>query len=175
MVVVQLMLVFIGMWINCTTTRKLTILRICPTLVNPNHPSYLLYPTDEGVDNLLARDPGGNCIKIGLPGKSILRDYFQENMTSRRPFLLQRISFPGRPIFIQFVPALLEHVDQVRRCWGQYLPLEFILGQWWQPRVRKISVDYLDVARAVVLNEISKKRARPLFTGLGRINFNLWL
>ena len=36
--------------------------------------------------------------KIGLPGKSILGDYFQENMTSRRPFLLPRISFPGRPI-----------------------------------------------------------------------------
>ena len=29
--------------------------------------------------------------KIGLPGKSILRDYFQDNMTSQRPFLLQRI------------------------------------------------------------------------------------
>ena len=99
------MLFFIGMWINCTTTIKLTILRICPTLVNPNHPSYLLYPTDEGVDNLLARDPGGNCIKIGLTGKSILRDYFQENMTSRRPFLLLRIRFPGRPVFIQFVPG----------------------------------------------------------------------
>ena len=27
--------------------------------------------------------PGGNCIKIGLPGKLILRDYFQENRTSR--------------------------------------------------------------------------------------------
>ena len=49
--------------------------------------------------------PGGNCIKIGLPGKSILRDYFQENRTSRRPFLLQRISFPGRPIFIQLPPV----------------------------------------------------------------------
>ena len=38
--------------------------------------------------------PGGNCIKIGLPGKSILKAYFQENRT----FLLLRISFPGRPI-----------------------------------------------------------------------------
>ena len=28
---------------------------------------------------------GTNCIKIGLPGKSILRDYCQENRTSRRP------------------------------------------------------------------------------------------
>ena len=61
--------------------------------------------------------PGGNCIKIGLPGKSILRDYFQENMTSRRPFLLLRISFPGRPIFIQFVPAAEDarQADRVAR------------------------------------------------------------
>ena len=43
--------------------------------------------------------------KIGLPGKLILGDYFQENMTSRRPFLLLRISFLGRPIVIQFIPA----------------------------------------------------------------------
>ena len=50
---------------------------------------------------------GCNCIKICLPGKLILRDYFQENRTSRRPFLLVRISFPGRPIFIQLVPAHL--------------------------------------------------------------------
>ena len=42
--------------------------------------------------------------KICLPGKSILRDYFQENMTSRRPFLLLRISLPGRHIFIQLPP-----------------------------------------------------------------------
>ena len=55
--------------------------------------------------------PGGNCIKIGLPGKSILRDYYQENRISGRPFLLLRISFPGRPIFIQFVPGL-ERVDR---------------------------------------------------------------
>ena len=41
-----------------------------------------------------ASDSGGNCIEIGLPGKSILRDYFQENKTSQRPFLLLRISFP---------------------------------------------------------------------------------
>ena len=43
--------------------------------------------------------------KKGLPGKSILGDYLQENMTSRRPFLLLRISFPGRPIFIQLPPG----------------------------------------------------------------------
>ena len=50
--------------------------------------------------------PGTNCIKIGLPGKSILGDYFQENRTSRRPFLLLRISFPGRPISIQLPPGM---------------------------------------------------------------------
>ena len=55
---------------------------------------------------LLPQLPGGSCIKIGLPGKSILEDYFQENRTSRRPYLLLRISFPGRPIFIQFIPGL---------------------------------------------------------------------
>ena len=47
---------------------------------------------------LLLLDAEVNCIKIGLPGKSILRDYFQENRTSRRPFLVLRISFPRRPI-----------------------------------------------------------------------------
>ena len=31
---------------------------------------------------------GTNCIKLGLPGKLILRDYFQANRTSQRPFLL---------------------------------------------------------------------------------------
>ena len=34
--------------------------------------------------------PGTNSIKIGLPGKWILGDYFQENMTSRRPFHTSR-------------------------------------------------------------------------------------
>ena len=29
------------------------------------------------------REPGGNCITRGLPGKSILRDDFVENRTSR--------------------------------------------------------------------------------------------
>ena len=36
---------------------------------------------------LVRRVPGGNCIKIGLHGKLILGDYYQENGTSRRPFL----------------------------------------------------------------------------------------
>ena len=39
------------------------------------------------------------------PGKMILRDYFQENMTSRRTFLLLRMSFSRRPILIQLPPA----------------------------------------------------------------------
>ena len=49
--------------------------------------------------------PGKNCIKIDLSGKSILVEYFQEIRTSRRPFLLLRISFPARPIFIQLPPG----------------------------------------------------------------------
>ena len=49
---------------------------------------------------------GSNCIKIGLPVKSILRDYFQENRTSGRPFLLLRISVQGSAIFIQLIPVL---------------------------------------------------------------------
>ena len=48
---------------------------------------------------------GGNCLKICLPGKSILIYYFQENRTSRRPFLLLIISFPWRPILIQLIPG----------------------------------------------------------------------
>ena len=39
-------------------------------------------------EGVVHREPGGNCIKIGLPGKSILGDYFRENRTSRRHFLL---------------------------------------------------------------------------------------
>ena len=34
-------------------------------------------------EGVVHREPGGNCIKIGLTGKSILRHYFQENRTSR--------------------------------------------------------------------------------------------
>ena len=63
---------------------------------------------------------------IGTP---ILGDYFQENRTSWRPFLLLRISFPGRPIFIQLVPgnwwwgapAQSPLIPRRRRCpsWGR--------------------------------------------------------
>ena len=61
----------------------------------------------------LLLDPGANCTKLDLLGKSILGDYFKESRTSKRPFLLLRISFPGRPIFIQFVPgfALKEYEE----------------------------------------------------------------
>ena len=38
----------------------------------------LLEPLREETAELV-EGPGGNCIKIGLPGKSILRDYFQED------------------------------------------------------------------------------------------------
>ena len=50
---------------------------------------------DPNVGNSETRD---QLYKIGLPGKSILGDYFQEKRTSQRPFLALRISFPGRPI-----------------------------------------------------------------------------
>ena len=35
----------------------------------------------------------------------ILGDCFQEKRTSGRPFLLLRMSFPQRPIFMQLVPG----------------------------------------------------------------------
>ena len=38
-------------------------------------------------------------------GRSLLGDYYQENGTSQRPFLLLRIDFPGRPNFIQLPPG----------------------------------------------------------------------
>ena len=71
---------------------------------SPRHEEEYDADPDAGEDDAA---PGGNCIKIGLPGKSILRYYFQENRTVWRPFLLLRISFPRRPIFIQFVPDCL--------------------------------------------------------------------
>ena len=55
-----------------------------------------------------------NCIKLCLPGKSILGDYYQENRTSRRPFLLLRISFPGSPIFIQLPSRALYSANDVK-------------------------------------------------------------
>ena len=58
------------------------------------------------------RTSGDNCIKIGPPGKSILRDYFQENRSTRRPFLLLRISFPRSPIVYTirpWAPVALSH------------------------------------------------------------------
>ena len=90
--------------------------------------------------------------KIGLPGKSILGDYFQENRTSRRPFLLLRISFPGRPILIQLVP------DRRRRGrpWSRLPPLGWRRGgrartrrsrrtpwgviQWWRPLIKQLDI-----------------------------------
>ena len=90
---------------------------------------------DRHLDRLLGRlvakerplelqEPGGNCIKIGPTGKLILRDYFLENRSSGRPFLLLRVSFPGRPIFIQFVPG--------GNCIKIGLPGKLILGDNFQ-------------------------------------------
>ena len=69
----------------------------------------------------LLKRTGMNCIKIGLAGKSILRDYFQENMTSRKPFLLLKICFPGRPIFKQLVKRQLYKNRSSRKIYSQRL------------------------------------------------------
>ena len=45
------------------------------------------------------RGSGGNCIKTGLHGKSIFRDYFQENMTSRT-----KNQFSGKTYFYTIRP-----------------------------------------------------------------------
>ena len=67
-----------------------------PARARPGHdgpqPGHVLVTVGVG------QGPGGNCMEIGLPGKSILGDYFEENRTSRRPFLLLRISFPGEDL-----------------------------------------------------------------------------
>ena len=91
---------------------------LCVTqLVNPHITEQKL------VVKYCKRDPkraygGGSrdqLYKIGLPGKSILGEYFQEDRTFRRPFLLLRISFPGRPIFIQLPPAAAVPTCPLRR------------------------------------------------------------
>ena len=63
--------------------------------------------------------------KISLPGKSILRDYFQENRTSRRPFLLLRISFP-EDLFLYNSSQLVDGLeDEEERHEG----VEDVLGE----------------------------------------------
>ena len=87
-------------------------------------------------------DPVGNCIKIGIPGKSILRYYFQENRTSRRPRPTSSlgISFPGRPIFIQFIPVGLLPDDARRvllsgrrRTANRVVALQLVVGLFQVP------------------------------------------
>ena len=75
---------------------------------------------------------GGNCIKIGLLGKSILRDYFQENRTSRRPFLLLRISFLGRPILYNSSQDGWVKSDTVRHSWANGPTGDVILKKPWR-------------------------------------------
>ena len=69
------------------------------------HANWARHQQDEGEEGAGQPRPGGNCIKMSLPGKLFLGDYFQENRTSWRHFLSLRIRFPGRYIFIQFIPA----------------------------------------------------------------------
>ena len=47
---------------------------------------------------------GGNCIKIGLPGKSILRNYFQENRTFPETFYLTENQLSGKIYFYTIRP-----------------------------------------------------------------------
>ena len=81
---------------------------------------------DRGAD---PNNSGTNCIKIGLPGKSILGDYFQKNMTSQRLFFLLRICFPGRPIFIQLPPDI-----------NKMTPLHFAVSKSVKDVVRELEL-----------------------------------
>ena len=47
---------------------------------------------------------GGNCIKIGLPGKSILGYYFQSNGTYPKTFSLTENQFSGKTYFYTIHP-----------------------------------------------------------------------
>ena len=52
-------------------------------------------------------EPGGNCIKTGPPGKSILSE-------RKGPILLKIVSenrFTGKTYFIQLVPVRLQHAE----------------------------------------------------------------
>ena len=96
--------------LDCTLENGEVLVRIEIVSLDPTHrvwmsdiDSYL--PAVKLGAVMRAGGAGMNCIKIGLPGNLILGYYFQENRTSQRPFLLQRISFPGRPIFIQLPPG----------------------------------------------------------------------
>ena len=62
---------------------------------------YAFQKAEKGVTD----DTREKLYKTCLPGKSVPKHYFQSEMTFRRPCLSLRISFPGRPIFIQFVPG----------------------------------------------------------------------
>ena len=77
-----------------------------------------------------AHPPGANCIKIGLPGKLILKDYFTENRTSRRPFLLLRIRLPGRPTRSMFYKGHLykRHSQNFEKRRGQTIVIPDSLG-----------------------------------------------
>ena len=88
------------------------------------------------------RETRDELYKIGLPGKSILRDYFQENRTSQRPFLVLRIRFLGWPMFIQFIPAAAaSHCRRRRRTRSQCRCCSCSVGGW-RNRIR--TADFAD-------------------------------
>ena len=92
---------------------------------------------------------GTNCIKIVLPGKSIRGDYFQENVTSRRPFSYWESVF-REDLFLC-------------NCLQAILPLRFIflftLGKMYPSKVH-LQRSLLQLLVALPLKQTSK---RPVF------------
>ena len=82
----------------------------------------------DGQEGCICKDgiaPRDQLYKIGLSGKSILGDYFQENRTSQRPFLLLRISFPGKTYFYTIASRCSNTGDLVQCPDGSHIDLSF--------------------------------------------------
>ena len=74
---------------------------------------------------------GMNCIKIGLPGKSILGDYFQREYDFPKTFSLTENQFSGKTYFYTIASRVL-----VRRIRARRLPRE--LGAEARERTVKV-------------------------------------
>ena len=112
--------------LDCTLENGEVLVRIEIVSLDPTHrvwmsdiDSYL--PAVKLGAVMRAGGAGMNCIKIGLPGNLILGYYFQENRTSQRPFLLLRIIFPGRLIFIQLSPGYVVKSKDPKTPVGSYV------------------------------------------------------
>ena len=99
--------------------------------------------------------------KIGLPGKSILGDYFQENRTFLRHFLLLRIRFPGRPILIQ----LPTEAGVQGRLQLLLPPRLHQLGAQLRARVRGQQVNV--IINSAIIHEFIQGDPSPRGPGLG--------